>query len=414
VREKILAVWESPWLILASVAFGAAFGKLFPEATTSLETPGKLYIALMQMTVLPIMCTAIIASLGGALAQGKGGRLLNRSILVFALLLAAAAALGLAIGLTLLPGEGLSGEAQRALGAAMVSADSAANTVAQGGGLSALFTSMISSNIVHSASQGEMLALMFFSIIIGLALGCLEDGQGAAAIAFCESLFSALCKIIAWIVYVLPVGVFSLVAVNVANLSPEILYSVAKLLGAFYLGLAALIAVLLTVCAIYRGLSPLAVLKAAREPMLIGLATESDYAPMPSAIAAAQKLGAPLQTAEIVVPIGANLFNLAFVLYYVVSVLFAAQLYGKAVGVEECLTIVIGAVLITMAGAELPMLSVIMTPLGLPVEALMVILTAIGPLVDAMLVAVNYMGNITATLMATDGENGDADDPATG
>ena len=397
-RDKLLAIWESPWLILASVAAGAAFGKLFPEATAALETPGRLYIALMQMTVLPIMCTAIIASLGGALAQGKGGKLIHRSMLAFALLLAAAAALGLAIGLTLRPGEGLSGEAQRALGAAMVSADSDARALAGGGGLSSLFSSMISTNIVQSASQGEMLALMFFSIIIGLALGSLEDDQGAPAIAFCESLFSGLCKIIAWIVYVLPVGVFSLVAVNVANLSPEIFLSVAKLLGAFYLGLAALIAMLLTVCAVYRGQSPRAVLMAAREPMLIGLATESDYAPMPSAIAAAQKLGAPPQTAEIVIPIGANLFNLAFVLYYVIGVLF----------------IIIGGVLITMAGAELPMLSVIMTPLGLPVEALMVILTAVGPLVDSMLVAVNYLGNITAALMATGGESGDADDPTTG
>lgn len=407
-RERLLAIWESPWLILASVGAGATFGKLFPEATAALELPGQLYIALMQMTVLPIMCTAIVASLGGALAEGKGGKLLNRSLLVFALLLAAAAALGLVIGLALRPGDGLSGEAQRALGAAMINAD---NTTTQGGGLASLFSSMISTNIVHSASQGEMLALMFFSIIIGLALGSLEDGQGAAAIAFCESLFSALCKIIAWIVYVLPIGVFSLVAVNVANLSPEILYSVAKLLGAFYLGLAGLIVLLLTACAVWRRQSPLAVLKAAREPMMIGLATESDYAPMPSAIVAARTLGASAQTAEIVVPIGANLFNLAFVLYYVIAVLFAAQLYGKPMGAEECLIIVIGAVLITMAGAELPMLSVIMTPLGLPVEALMVILTAIGPLVDSILVAVNYLGNITATVM-TEGGNDSSDDGA--
>jgi len=350
------------------------------------------------MIILPLMTCAIISSLGSALLDGGGARLLKRSAAIFLCSMLAGAVAALVCGIIIQPGVGLSPDAQRALGAAMLEGDAK-----QGGappGLWSFVISLFPTNVAEAASKGEMLGVMSFVVLVGIALGLLKDGVGRPVIVGADIILQASLKIMHWILKFLPLGIFSLISVNFAKLGINTISLALKLLITYYISLAAMFVIMIVLGVLKTKKSPMSVLKIIKDPLVLGFGTQSDFAPLALAIDSARNMGANKSTADLVVPLGINLSNVGYVMYFVIACLFVAQLYGKAISIEIGAIIIVGSILVTIAGGEVAMLAIALGPIGLPAEAAMAVLAPIGPLIQPVLVPINILGNILAAVYA--------------
>ncbi len=397
--SQFFRVWQSAGMIVFIVVLGGSFGLLAPHMATHLRPLADLYLCLIQMVVLPIMTCAIISSLGSALLDGGGGRLLLKTVIIFVVFLFTAAVSALIIGLFFQPGAGLSPEAQQALGVAMEQGE---KKVSESQGLWGFFVSLFPVNIVAAADQGQMLGVMTFSILIGIALGTLDNEVGRPVIIAIDTILQACLKVMGWVLLFLPIGIFALLSVNMAKLGADTISLALKLIVTFYVSIAVAFIVLILFCSIKCKKSPAIVFRVTWDAVLLGFVTQADYPPMALAIKAAQDLGVEEGTSKLVVPLGTNMLNLGYVLYVVIACLFVVQLYGKPASLDVIGIIIIGGILVAVAGADLAMLTIVLGPMGLPFEAAVAVLAPLGPLLNPVLVPINVLGNIAAAIMATD------------
>ncbi len=388
-----IRVWRSPGMILTVVITGSLFGLLYPDNASLLRPLSDLYLALIQMVMLPIMTCAIISSLGSALIDGGGARILIKVFFVFVVLLFVCAVSAFVIGIIMHPGSGLSADAQQSLGLAMQQRD---GQITQSIGMWGFVLSLFPTNIVFAASQGQMLGVMTFSILIGIGLGSLDDEAGRPVIASIDIIMQSCLKIMGWILMVLPLGIFALLSVNMAKLGVDAISLALKLIATFYLTVALSFVIIIIVISARCRLPPMKVIKLTWAPVVLGFVTQADYPPMPMAIKASENLGVDSRTSKLVVPLGTNMLNLGYVFYVVIASLFVIQMYLKPVTIDVICIVIIGGILVAVAGADLAMLTIVFGPIGLPFEAAVAVLAPLGPLLNPVLVPINVLGNIAA------------------
>jgi len=398
---KVIEFATGTWGFLGAIGGGILLGLLVPAAGNELKPLADLYLMLMQMTVIPIMATALMSSVGKTVINGNGARVMLRSAGYFALGLAAAGAIAFAVTLIVAPGSGLEGADRGAIAQAMTDSEEIPRA---GGGLWSFFFSMIPANIVEAASQGHILAIMTFSILLGLALGLLEGRQGEDALRLIDVVNGALISIMEWVLRLLPVGMFALMASNAATLSWDSLASAGKLILTFVLCTVAVIAFMTAAVCIRRRLSPGRLFKATREGMIIAATSNSELAAMPSIIRGAQELGVSTENARLLVPLSTSLYKIGNVVFMIVMSLFVVQLYGHSLSVSDVIIIFFGCVLASPAldnesfSGPLSLLSGVLNPLGLPAEASMVLMMLIDPIVDPLLSLLGVFGIATAPM----------------
>lgn len=399
-----LACLSSPWATVAGLLAGGALGVWQPVAGTALAPLGELYLSLMQMCVLPIIITAITGSIA-RLMLGDSAAALPRLALVFLAGLALAAAIALAVGLAVEPGSGLAQDQRVFLAQQMLRQDSA-DTGQAGPSLWALAQMIVPANVIRAAADGHMLALLLFSVLLGLGLGTLKGGQGEQAIGVLDAFYNALVKVMGWILLGLPGGLFALMAAHTAQGGIGMFLMLGRLVATFYGLTAALLAGMIVLIATRTGLGPLSVLARLREPLFTAFGTGSSVATLPAALRAVEDgLGLGRQTARMVLPLGVSLYPVGNVVHVVISSLFVLQLYGLPMGPQAIAVVVIGGILVAcaMSGApgvaSMTLLGVLLAPFGVPVEVAIVLLVALDPVLDPILTVLNVGGNITAAAM---------------
>jgi proton glutamate symport protein len=237
-------------------------------------------------------------------------------------------------------------------------------------------------------------------------------GKGAQSILeIAEGLFKAFFKIIDWIMYLLPLGLFSLLANQLASTGTDTLTAMLRFVLIIW-GTAFLVIVLNTVImslALRR--SPLVILSALKESMLIAFGTSSSFASMPSAIEGltGQVLKMPANVINLVVPIGIVLNRFSMVMIYIGASVFAAELYGLTLHAPQILLVVSLSVLAALAGAGAPglvsisMVSIVLLPLGLPAQAIVILLIAIYPIIDPITTVANVHTNLAIGVVIAGG-----------
>lgn len=403
--NRLSARLSSPWATVAGLLAGGILGAWLPSAGEALAPFGQLYLQLMQMCVLPLIITAVTASIA-RLILGDSGAALPRLALVFLLGLAATAAIAMAAGLAFQPGAGLD-ENQRVFLAHEMLVHDAADSGQPTPSLWSLAHMVVPANVIHAAAEGQMLALLLFSLLLGLGLGKLGGEQSLYAIGVLDAFYNALVKVMGWILLGLPCGLFALMAAHTAQGGIQLFLMLGKLVATLY-GLALLLIAGLTLLIANRtGLKPLAVLALVRQPLFTAFGTGSSIATLPIALRAVESgLGLHRQTAQMVLPLGASLYPLGNVLHVVVSSLFVLQLYGLPLGPQAGAVVVIGGILVAcaMSGApgvaSMALLGMLLAPFGVPVEVAIVLLVALDPVLDPILTVLNVYGNMgAATLM---------------
>ena len=416
-KNVVVGILTSPWAILVSVGIAAFIGVMFKDVAAKLRPFGNMYLYMIEMTVIPIIISAVVSSVAG-LAKSKGVRLfLLRMIVVFILMLILVAVIGTAAGIIGHPGSGLDEQTRNTLGAVVKTSQSqyapdlelslsAPTERKTTPGILDFFIQMIPRNIFQSLSTGRALELIFFSIIFGVAIGVLGAKQGSPLIDIFDGLFKAFQKIISWLMVVLPFGLICLLADQIASTGVSILLAMMKFIIVFYA--AGLGVFLIDVIIIWRRsrMSLGKTLRAMLDPIVISLVTRSSFATLPTAIKSlSQQLGYYERSTNLFLSLGVTLGRFGNILYFGVASLFVAQLYGADLGLTQYCIVAMGSLFagIATAGASgiatLSLMSIVLTPLGLPLEAVLIIFIAIDTIADPLRTMLIVLTNMAANTL---------------
>lgn len=393
----------SPWVILSSVIIGVVIGIYNKPLAIELGALGDLYLKMLQMCVVPILVTAVVSSLGRLFSSQATGCYIRPMVLVFLTGLLLAAVFGVVVGLIGQPGTNLDQSAKVVLGKQIFSAESAGDVTqenTQSPGLMMFFQKMIPSNIFNSLTEGNNLAILFFSIFIGIALGMEGIAQKEVALDVVDAFYETFLRIVEWFMYALPFGLLCLIAGQIAHVGTAILGAMLKLIVLMYIGAFVMVVVYSLLIWMRVGGSYWKSLTALREPLFIALGTSSSFATIPSALTGLkEKLKLEKSITDLVVPLGITLNPPGTVFQFSLASIFIAQIYGAHLSLQDFIVLTIAAVLASMAASGAPglaavsMISLILEPLGLPVQVAVILLAAIEPIVDPMITVTNVYAN---------------------
>ena len=268
---------------------------------------------------------------------------------------------------------------------------------------------IIPSNPIHAMANGDMLPLIFFSILLGISMLMLGE-KSTPFVKGAEIANEIMMKMVNIIMAAAPYAVFSLIAKSVAELGLELLIQlaayVAVLVGAL---LVHLLFTLMIVLKLFSGLSPRVFLRKMRSTQVFAFSTASSNATIPVTLRTVTKrLGVDNAVASFTVPFGATINMDGTAIMQGVATVFIANIYGLELGVTGYLTVILMSVLASVGTAGVPgvgliMLSMVFTQVGLPVEGIGLIL-GVDRLMDMIRTAVNVSGDAVVSSIVAKSE----------
>ena len=387
VRKKSLTTW-----ILVSMVAGAEFGYDFPAIGKSLKVLSDIFLRMVKTIIAPLLFSTLVVGIAGHADIKQIGRMGWKSLLYFEIVSTVALFIGLlainiskaGIGITLPPNPDVPEIAS-------IKAQSTSDFILH----------IFPENFAKAIYDGQILQIVVFSIIFGIAVAMLKDKYRSPMIRFTESLAEAMFKFTNIVMYFAPVAVFAAIAYTVGHMGLDILYNLFKLLATLYAALTIfLLFVLLPIALIFRiPVKPF--IKAVSEPATIAFATSNSESALPSAMESMEKFGIPRKIVAFVIPTGYS-FNLdGTTLYLSLATIFVAQAAGIDLPLDRqiiiCLTLMLTSKGVAgVSRASLVILLGTAVSFGLPVEPIFIIL-GIDVLMDMARTSVNVIGNCLAT-----------------
>jgi Na+/H+-dicarboxylate symporter len=336
------------WQVLIAMLVGALAGLLFGEAAgEKLGWIGDLFMRLLRMIIVPLVVTSIItgvASIGGGRTLG---RLFTKAMGYYVL----SSLLAILVGLLLVNAIGPGINAQL-----VDTAGTAQPTVSLPSSPTQLLLDIAPENIVRAAAAGDMLALIFFSIIFGAAIIALPEKPRGTLSGFFDALFQAMMRLTSWIIRFLPMGVFAMIARMVGTtgfeaFKPLALYAVTLASG---LSIHLFITLPLLLYLLAR-ISPRIHFANMRAPLLVALSTSSSSATLPVSMNAVEnKVGVSNRVTSFVLPLGATINMDGTAVFECVGALFIAQALGVDLSLLQQLIVVLTALLASIGAAAIP------------------------------------------------------------
>ena len=353
---------------------------------------GDLFIKLIKMIVVPLVFFCIIDA---ALSLGDIKKLRSIGVKTIAWFLATgavSATIGLILANLIQPGRGL----------VLGTVDSVAE-VKELPGIYQTLLDLIPANPFASLTSGEMMQIIVFSLFMGFAI--ISIGKEAKPLADMISLLSqTMFKIIDMILGIIPYGVFSLMTVALAKYGIAIFGPVLKFIATDYLAgiimCTAGYGILLTV---FGKVNPIRFWKKAFEPWMIAFSTCTSSAALPVSMdIAPRKMGVPKDIASFVLPLGCTAQMNGTCAYFGIVVLFAAQLYGVELSLQQQVMMVIQATFLSVGCAATPQIGLVisltlMTQMGLPLDAYALV-AGIYRIVDQIHTSTNSVGDLVAAV----------------
>ncbi len=421
--RKLQLHWQILIAIVAGIAagwlageHGAVFGVTFYAV---FDFVGSLFINALRMLIVPLIVSSIIVGVAGIGSGGNLGRLGGKTLLFYGVTTLLAILVGLVLVNLVQPGI-VNGEPARELLALEESTRAVAESVGAGAGagsggqLAQMFLSMVPPNIVQAAADGQMLGLIFFSIVFGYFMTRVGHEHADAMYRFWDGLFAVMMKITTWVMAFAPIGVFGLVARTVARTGfdaaqPLIVFSL-TVLGA--LAVHAALTIPLLVKLVARA-SPVALYRAAAPALLTAFSTASSSATLPITMDSMERrAGVSNRTSSFVLPLGATVNMNGTALYECVAAMFIAQAYGLELSFGIQFIIVVTALVTSVGVAGIPSASlvaiaIILAAVGLPVEAIGV-LFVFDRILDMARTAINILGDCACAVIIArlEGEEG--------
>lgn len=388
-------------LIFAGLILGIVVGQfmlfdanatqsVLQERTQLLQTIGELsFIRPLKMMIIPLVFVSVVVGVTSIGNPEKLGLIGGATLLYYFTTMIIAVGLGLLLVNIMNPGEGFQltsfeQEATAAFGTKQAAIESGSEG-GIGGAFLNLLRQMIPDNPLAAAVSGNTLAIVVTGILLGLALVMIGD-DGKPVIRVFQGLFHALIRVVVWILWLAPIGIFCLIAARVGQdglggLSVAIgSYALTVVIG---LGLHALV-VLPAICAIFGKTNPYTFLWRIKKPIVTAFATASSSATLPITIEECEsKGGCSKRAANFVLPLGATVNMDGTALYQAVAVSFLFQMMpGVDLSLTQQLIILITAVLAAVGAAGIP--SAGLVTMAIVINAVNSSLAAIDPSIEPL------------------------------
>lgn len=398
----------SPWVIVGSATAGILLAVLEPDMVGYVTPFGSLYLKLLQMLALPVLMTAIISGVGGLFTSGVARDYIYKIIFFIIVNFIIASGTGAFFGLLGNIGSDLSSDAQAVLGKMIANSETHSGGIknADSARLLSFVGAMIPSNIFASLAKGENLAVLFFSILVGISVGLLRSEAGNSAIKVVDAFYQAFLETINWLMYLLPIGLFCLFASQITEVGFDVLWAMSKLVLYVYISSIALLIVFSMVMWSKSGRSYFQTLKEFRQTFFVAFGTASGLATIPSALSVLQnKFLIDRNISDLVLPLGITINPPGSILYFSLTGIFVAQIYNSALDMGDLFVLTTGAILAGISSASAPgiaglsMIAILLEPLNLPVEVAIILLIAIDPIIDPILTVVNVFANSVMTML---------------
>ncbi len=386
--------------VMIGLILGAIIGAIFPDFGTKLRPVGDMFIHLIKMIVIPIVFTTIVVGAsGGNGNMKKMGSLGLKTVIWFELVTTLILGIGLLLVNLLKPGVGVDLSHLAKTDISQVKAN--ASTVVD---FKTMIVNIIPNNIVNAMDQNNLLAVIFFAILFGVAAGAI--GKAAEpALKFMESVSKVMFKLTQMVMVTAPIGVFALMASSVGQFGISLFIPMAKLIGVVYLGLAIVIFGLFPLIAWMFKIPYFKVFRMVWDLFLITFSTTSTETVLPQLMERMEKFGCSKRVVSFVIPAGLSLNCDGSTLYLSVASIFIAQAFGIPMSLEQQL-IVMAVLIATSKGiAAVPMGSLVVllataTAVGLPAEGVAII-AGIDRVLDMARTACNTPGHCLASIVVS-------------
>ncbi len=380
------------WIFVGLFA-GAEFGHDWPRVAVNLQVLGTIFLRLIKVIIAPLLFGTLVVGIAGHADLKKVGRLAFKSLVYFEVVSTIALLIGLvAINLSR-AGYGV----VLPPAAASETLNVVPHTATQ------MITDIFPESIAKSVAEGQVLQVVVFSTLFGMALILVPEAKRRPMLTFAESLSETMFKFTNLVMYVAPIGVFGSVAYTIGHLGLGVLLPLLKLLGTMYVALIFFVVFILLPIMLLAKVPIRRFVQAVTEPLTIAFATASSEATLPLAMEEMEGFGVPRETVAFVLPTGYS-FNMAgAAIYQSLGLIFVAQAAGMHLTFWQQ-TMMMLTLMITSKGtagvarASFLIVFATATSLHLPMEPLF-LLFAIDQLMDMGRTAVTVLGNCVACVV---------------
>ncbi|AFC28443.1 GltT3 [Paenibacillus mucilaginosus 3016] len=388
--------------ILVGLVLGIIVGAVFygnPAIGAYLQPLGDIFLRLIKMIVVPIVISSLIVGVAGVGDIKKLGKLGGKTILYFEIVTTIAIIFGLLVANVVKPGAGLNMEQ---LTKSDISKYVDTTEKATNHSFTDTFVNIVPKNIFESFVAGDMLAIIFFSVIFGLGVAAIGE-KGKPVIAFFQGVADAMFWVTNLIMRFAPIGVFGLIGITVSKFGVASLLPLGKLVISVYAAMFLFVFVILGAIAKLCGTSIMMFIRILKDELILAYSTASSESVLPKVIEKMEKFGVPKAITSFVVPTGYS-FNLdGSTLYQALAALFIAQMYGIDLSISQQVTLMLVLMVTSKGIAGVPGVSFVVLlatlgSVGIPLEGLAFI-AGIDRILDMARTVVNVLGNSLATVV---------------
>ncbi|WP_137789336.1 glutamate/aspartate:proton symporter GltP [Bacillus sp. E(2018)] len=390
------------WQILIGLAFGILIGALFYGNETVqgyLQPIGDIFIRLIKMIVVPIVVSSLIVGVASVGDIKQLGRLGGKTILYFEIITTFAIVIGLFIANIFQPGAGVD---MKSLTKGDISSYVETTESVESHGFAETFLNIVPTNLFESLAEGDMLAIIFFSVLFGLGIAAIGE-KGKPVLAFFQGTADAMFYITNQIMKLAPFGVFALIGVTVSKFGIESLVPLSKLVLVVYGAMFFFVIVVLGGVAAMVKVNIFTLIKILKDELILAYSTASSETVLPKIMEKMEKFGCPKAITSFVIPTGYS-FNLdGSTLYQAIAALFIAQMYGIEITIAEQISLLLVLMVTSKGIAGVPGVSFVVLlatlgTVGIPLEGLAFI-AGIDRILDMARTAVNVVGNSLAAVV---------------
>ncbi|WP_044026144.1 glutamate/aspartate:proton symporter GltP [Candidatus Blochmanniella vafra] len=366
---------------------------------------GEIFIRLIKMIVVPIVMATLVVGIAGIGDVRKLGSIGLKTIIYFEIITTLAIVFGVALANVFHPGYGID---MSILSKTDISIYEQTTSEIQSNLINTML-SLIPSNIISSMAKGDMLPIIFFSVIFGLGLAALPEKTKLPLLGVFNSIADTMFEVTNMVMRYAPIGVFALIAVTVATFGFSSLFPLTKLVVLVYGAIVFFALVVLGIVARICNLKIWNLICILKEELILSFSTASSETVLPRIIKKMEAYGAPSTITGFVVPTGYS-FNLdGSTLYQSIAAIFIAQLYKIELSLSQEIILVLTLMITSKGIAGVPGVSFVVLlatlgSVGIPLEGLAFI-AGVDRILDMARTALNVVGNALAVLVISKWEN---------
>jgi proton glutamate symport protein len=402
-RSPLGRVSQTQWIVVAMIV-GIAIGYLFPERpagakgfeASDLQVLSTVFLRMIKSLIVPLLFSTLVVGIAGHGDDLKRvGKLAFRSIVYFEIVTTLALVVGLVTVNIVKPGRGVN--------LTSATAETGVQLAKTHTTFAGILEHTVPQSFFEAAANNEVLQVVFFAIIFGVALSQVQGSARPFMLAACESLSEVMFKFVGIVMKFAPIGIGAAIAVTVGRSGLGVLQNLGALVLTLYGALVIFVLLVLVPIALIARVPIRRFWKATREPWLLAFTTATSEAALPLALQNMERLGVPRRIVSFVLPAGYT-FNLdGSTLYLALASVFVAQAAGIDMPVSQQILMMLTLMLTSKGVAAVPRASLVilsgaLAQFGLPLQGVAVIL-GVDALMDMGRTSINLVGNCMATVV---------------